>query len=68
MTHPETILAAVPYGSAPHPGHGLDGGFGLLHLITDPYHVGTGLAIVAAVLLVRRLARRGGSAPVPSRR
>jgi len=53
-------LLLLPGVSAAHPGHGAE--FGLLHYLTDPFHLAGAVLIAAAgvvlVALARRLSRR----------
>lgn len=41
-----------------HPDHLTDGGQGLGHLFTDPFHLALSVGVVAAFLVLRRLALR----------
>ena len=44
------IAWVAPAIVSAHPGHGLDGGsFSLLHYLTEPEHVGIGLAVILLV-------------------
>jgi hypothetical protein len=58
---------SMALGSAPavlaHPGHGKDGGsYGLLHYLSEPEHMGVGLALIglvaAGVYLTKRISSK----------
>jgi hypothetical protein len=44
----------IPGAASAHPEHASGGGFGLVHLVTDPFHVALTTAAVLLFLLVRR--------------
>jgi len=44
----------IPGAAAAHPEHSSGGGFGLVHFVTDPFH----LALTAATVLLFLAARR----------
>lgn len=49
------ILAILlPGVAAAHPGHASGGDFGLLHFLTDPFHVGMTVAAILVFLAARR--------------
>lgn len=53
-----TVATVFPGAATAHPGHGLE--TGLLHWVTDPFHLGVGLIIAAVVFVALRLrASRG---------
>ena len=64
-----TLALLLPSVALAHPEHASGGDFGLIHLLTDPFHValavGAGLAFVA----MRKRALRSGVFPrrVPTR-
>jgi hypothetical protein len=54
-----TAALAIARGAGAHPGHGDPArGHGLEHHLTEPVHVLTGLALVAAVLVLGGILRR----------
>ncbi len=44
----------IPVAEAAHPGHASSGDFGLVHFVTDPFHVALTAAAVLLFLAVRR--------------
>jgi len=44
----------IPGAASAHPEHASSGSFGLVHLVTDPFHVALTTAAVLLFLLVRR--------------
>jgi len=59
----------IPRAAAAHPGHASSGDFGLVHFVTDPFHVVLTAATVLLFLAVRRsLLRRAGSQQRPARK
>lgn len=50
------IIAAIllPGAAAAHPDHASGGEFGLVHYLTDPFHVGLTVAAVLLFLVARR--------------
>ena len=51
----------IPGAAAAHPEHGSGGDFGLVHLVTDPFHVALTAAAVLLFLALRRLFVRSRS-------
>lgn len=51
-------IALAPGVALAHPDHLADGGYGLAHLLTDPYHLALSVAAVAAFVVLRRAAAR----------
>ncbi len=49
-----TIAVLIPGAAAAHPEHASGGDFGLVHLVTDPFHVALTAATVLLFLAVRR--------------
>lgn len=49
---------AAPGMAMAHPQHAVSESYGLVHLVTDPFHVSMSLAAVASFLLLRRLMLR----------
>jgi hypothetical protein len=47
-------LVLVPSLASAHPEHATGGDFGLLHLITDPFHATLAAAVVVLFLAARR--------------
>ncbi len=56
MTKLAIIIGAVllPVTVAAHPDHAAGGDFGILHSLTDPFHVGLAAVSVLVFLAVRR--------------
>ncbi|MGH0035691.1 MAG: hypothetical protein ACQGVK_11765 [Myxococcota bacterium] len=51
-----TVL--LPGIAAAHPAHGSGGDFGVVHFLTDPFHVGlTAVAVLAFLAIRKRLFR-----------
>jgi hypothetical protein len=48
----------VPGVAAAHPDHASEGSFGLVHYLTDPFHVGLTVAAVLLFFAVRRTVLR----------
>ncbi len=51
----------IPGGAAAHPQHATGGDFGLVHFVTDPFHVALSGAAVLLFLAVRWLHLRNRS-------
>ncbi len=51
----------IPAAAAAHPGHASGGDFGLVHFVTDPFHVALTAAAVLLFLALRRLFVRSRS-------
>ncbi len=51
----------IPGAAAAHPEHGSGGDFGLVHFVTDPFHVALTAAAVLLSLAVRRSLLRSRS-------
>ena len=60
MTRITILIVAIflPGVAAAHPQHASGGDFGLVHFLTDPFHVGLTIGAALAFLAVRRLALR----------
>ena len=54
-------VVLIPSAAAAHPEHVSGGGFGLVHFVTDPFHVALTAAAVLLFLAVRRSLLRSGS-------
>ncbi len=51
----------IPGAAAAHPEHATGGDFGLLHLVTDPFHVALTAVAILLFLTVRRSLLRSRS-------
>ncbi len=51
----------IPGAAVAHPGHASGGDFGLVHFLTDPFHVALTAAAVLLFLVVRRSLLRSRS-------
>ena len=56
MTRLAISFATVlfPFAAAAHPDHASGGDFGIVHFLTDPFHVGLLASVVVLALAARR--------------
>ena len=57
----------VPGIAGAHPDHAAGGDFGIVHFVTDPFHVGLTVALVLLLLAVGGRFQRRASADRPRR-
>ena len=62
-----TLCALLPGVAAAHPDHASGGDFGLLHFVSDPFHVGLSAAALLLFVAARRSLQRWRAASRRSR-